>query len=425
MIWTFLTQSYWRDEAFRIFMAREPLLKIIQLAPFDAQPPLYYFLLHYWIKIFGDGEIATRALSLIFYELLVFLGYKFAQKILPKTKFAYIVTILMLVNPLLIYYAFEARMYMFFLFLATWSFYSFWTKKGKSWALATLLALYTHNFMLFGLLVQALWAIFHRDFFFKMRRSFLIVGLLYLPWLPVVFIQTRQVESGFWIGPLGAGGLLTFLSGLFSGYEGDPASLYPLFSLLSLSLLLVMLWAGRMRKKTGNFLLTWLLVPGAAIVLLSFVGRSVFLIRYMVFLFVPLILLIAYFIYQKNNRWKFFSLLFFLALSWYLNLLLYPVRLKVDIRKSVGTIASVVRPSDLILTSSLNYFETKYYFTKFAQDSYTRTVPVKIYDESGAVPFYVGKVLIANENVTKEIPQDRRVFWVKETGGFTLQLPVF
>ena len=37
----------------------------------DGIPPLYYLLLHGWMPVFGTGEAATRALSLLFALLAV------------------------------------------------------------------------------------------------------------------------------------------------------------------------------------------------------------------------------------------------------------------------------------------------------------------------------------------------------------------
>jgi len=62
----YLVQSLWRDEAFSILLSeRSPLWFITKV--FD--PPLYYILLHYWMKIFGESEIATRSLSILGFAL--------------------------------------------------------------------------------------------------------------------------------------------------------------------------------------------------------------------------------------------------------------------------------------------------------------------------------------------------------------------
>ncbi len=438
MIWTLLTQSYWRDEVFRIFMARESLLKIIQLAPFDGQPPFYYFLLHYWIKIFGDGEIATRSLSLIFFELLVFVGYKLAVKLLPKTKFSIIVVVLLVLNPLLLYYGFETRMYMLLILLATSSYYFLWTKKWKLWVVASVLGLYTHNFMIFALVSQFVWLFLNKELTKKIYHYLVLVGLLYLPWIPVVLQQTRLIESNFWIAPLSPQLILFSLAGLLTGYEGTPIALAPFFAVLSILLLISVMLGRLVNKKVWRFLVAWLVLPGLFTFILSALGRSLFITRYLCFLSIPLVFLLALCVYQKNIWWKTTSLIILAVLSIYLTQTLYPTWIKTDIRSTISTVATVARPQDIILTGSLNYFETRYYFERDMQyqarnaelfaktpsNSYTNSVPIKIYAPGGDIPFFVGKVLIPNEDVIAQIPQDRRVFLVKEGGGFTISLPV-
>lgn len=425
MIWTYLSQSYWRDEVFRVFMAKESLFRIIQLAPYDGQPPLYYFLLHFWLKIFGDSEIATRSLSLIFFELLIFLGFKFGERLFPKTRFGFLVSLFLLVNPLLIFYAFEARMYMLFIFLVTWSYYCLWTKKWKLWIFSSLLGLYTHNFMVFVLVSQLVYLFANKQLTKKIWQYLLFIFLLYLPWIPILEQQIRLIESDFWTAPLNFKSVVLGLSGVLTGYEGDPASLIPFFIKLSLFLLIFVILAKAVHKKAWWFLILWLVLPAIFVFLLSYFGRSLFLSRYLSFLSVPLVLLLALSVHQKNIWWKTASFLVLVGLFLYLNQLLFPYRMKNDIHMVASDIATVAKPKDMILTHSLNFFEMEYYFAKFAKDDYTRNIPIKIYTPTGYIPYFVGKVLIPDENVTSQIPQDRRVFVVEKTGRLTIHLPVF
>ncbi|PIW73452.1 hypothetical protein CO005_01355, partial [Candidatus Roizmanbacteria bacterium CG_4_8_14_3_um_filter_34_9] len=56
----FLTQPFWRDEAFSYFMAKKNIFEMLLLTAKDFNPPLYYFILHFWMNIFGSSEIALR-----------------------------------------------------------------------------------------------------------------------------------------------------------------------------------------------------------------------------------------------------------------------------------------------------------------------------------------------------------------------------
>ncbi|MDE6138418.1 MAG: glycosyltransferase family 39 protein, partial [Candidatus Gastranaerophilales bacterium] len=72
--------------------------------------PLYFFLLHFWMKIFGDSEVAIRSLSVVFGILTVPVVYLVSSKITTKTN-SLIVCLFSAVSPLLVLFSAEARMY--------------------------------------------------------------------------------------------------------------------------------------------------------------------------------------------------------------------------------------------------------------------------------------------------------------------------
>src|SRR3954451_2767424 len=66
-----LSTGYWIDEGIAVGIASHPLTDIPRILGQDGNPPLYYVLLHLWMLGFGDGEAATRALSLLFALLAI------------------------------------------------------------------------------------------------------------------------------------------------------------------------------------------------------------------------------------------------------------------------------------------------------------------------------------------------------------------
>ena len=56
----------WLDEALSVNIARLPLGDMLEALRHDGHPPLYYLLLHGWMEVFGEGDVAVRALSGIF-----------------------------------------------------------------------------------------------------------------------------------------------------------------------------------------------------------------------------------------------------------------------------------------------------------------------------------------------------------------------
>ncbi len=64
-------QPIWLDEAYAIAVASQPFPAIARSLADESGPPLYYWVLHGFIALFGDGPAAVRVLSVLFGVLLV------------------------------------------------------------------------------------------------------------------------------------------------------------------------------------------------------------------------------------------------------------------------------------------------------------------------------------------------------------------
>src|SRR3989338_9035100 len=58
--------SLWFDEAFSVHFAAMDIPQLLHYLRFENNPPLYFIFLHFWMKLAGNSELATRALSMIF-----------------------------------------------------------------------------------------------------------------------------------------------------------------------------------------------------------------------------------------------------------------------------------------------------------------------------------------------------------------------
>ncbi len=58
-------QSLWNDEGTSVALARRDLVTITRDAAHDIHPPLYYYLLHLWVRLAGTTEFAVRFMSLL------------------------------------------------------------------------------------------------------------------------------------------------------------------------------------------------------------------------------------------------------------------------------------------------------------------------------------------------------------------------
>jgi len=237
----FFVMDLWRDEAFSFVMSQQNIVDIVKTTAIDFNPPLYYIILHYWMMVFGTSEIALRSLSLIFFGATVFLLFEIMHtifKISYRRTFIYFIFIA--INPFLLFYAFEARMYSMLVFLITLSYYAFWKKNRKLYVLAISLALYTHYFSVFILCIHALEygiqnfrTIFSLQNLTSFRKNlrvfdrkkfqeisvFIFPVLLFLPWL-IFLLNAHDFHSeDFWIIKPPLHDLLFLPFVLFTGYE--------------------------------------------------------------------------------------------------------------------------------------------------------------------------------------------------------------
>ena len=100
----------WLDEALSVNIAGLPSGDLLDALRHDGHPPLYYLLLHYWMKLFGEGDVAVRALSGLFAVASLPLAWVAGAGLAGRSgaRWALIVVAL---SPFWVRYATETRMY--------------------------------------------------------------------------------------------------------------------------------------------------------------------------------------------------------------------------------------------------------------------------------------------------------------------------
>lgn len=98
----------WGDELFRYIWAKASLFKILTTK--EWTPPLYYSLLHYWIKLFGKEDIVLRGLSVLVQTICIPVMY-LAGKEFHSRKTGLLAAFFISINSLSIYYAQEVGPY--------------------------------------------------------------------------------------------------------------------------------------------------------------------------------------------------------------------------------------------------------------------------------------------------------------------------
>jgi mannosyltransferase len=225
------SQSLWMDEGYTLWISRFSPKDIWHVLQFDTSTPLYYILIHYWTKCFGESDFSLRALSAVFGTVSFPLFYLLARKILADKIAVILAMFLYALSFFQIWYAQEARCYALLVFLCLVSIYCLllFLEHRTTSALCGLVvsltaSLYTHNMALFYLPAIALmWLIYPAERAMRARVMdlslvFAIVFLLYIPWVPTLRAQWQAVHAEFWLPAPAARNLLESLC-VFSGFD--------------------------------------------------------------------------------------------------------------------------------------------------------------------------------------------------------------
>ena len=107
----FVTHSaLWLDEALTVNRSRLPLTQIAGSVKQDGAPPLYYYLLHFWMELFGQSNLATRSLEGVIGVATLPVAWLAGNRFGGRTV-AWTTLVLLASAPFAVYYATEARMY--------------------------------------------------------------------------------------------------------------------------------------------------------------------------------------------------------------------------------------------------------------------------------------------------------------------------
>ncbi|MGQ9683060.1 MAG: glycosyltransferase family 39 protein [Anaerolineae bacterium] len=244
-------QSLWNDEGTSIALAGRSLQQITLSAAADIHPPLYHYLLHGWLRLWGTSAVAARSLSALLGLALVALVYLLGRRLFGAST-GLTAALLAALSSYQVYYAQEARMYTLLATLGAASMYCFvagWLEDEPrrvwpwraGWAAASVLALYTH-YLAAGLLVAEngayLLALMRRQARGRQRAwggvaawvgLQALVALSYVPWLHLTWAQLHRWPAT--AEPFGLWELLRRALPLFAlGPFVEGARLYPLAS---------------------------------------------------------------------------------------------------------------------------------------------------------------------------------------------------
>lgn len=276
-------QDIWWDEARNIATASRPLDAIASAKELDIHPPLYFYLLHFWVALVGTSEFGVRFFSLWFGVVTVALVYRVGSY-LKDRHVGWWAAFLAALTPLLVDEAQQARMYTLVIFLATLSTYLLLravnTRQPRLWigyVLSATASLYVHYSFVYILAAQNLcsalefWNSWHRSqtprkFFQWWTGTQVAIVLLYLLQVPNILRQLQIYGNPGMTAP----SLAVYLTELTRAFlfgqkmELDKTEIASLAMIAALALTLVAALAERrdaLADSNGAVILIWLTLP--------------------------------------------------------------------------------------------------------------------------------------------------------------------
>ncbi len=318
-------ESFWFDETYSVWVAQHSVGWHIELSTQRIFPPLYYLLLHFWLRL-GSSEFAVRSLSVLIGLGSIGAVYGLARGLFDQ-RVGLLSALLLTVSPLHIWYSQEARMYILVAALGLYSAYFMLLalRGGKPWhwmayVLSTAMLMNAHYFAVFLVPFQnayALYMLLRR----QVDRTTLwhwIAGQVLVAALSVIGLAgIFSAESGYWWGLLdtwhGAPGIADLLGLMFEFSLGTTVQgrliYWGTLSVFGLCILWGLISALRVRagavkralataddwRDTDGavFVLLYLLVPLGTVFFLS-QFRSFWVLRYIFPFLPPYCILVAY-----------------------------------------------------------------------------------------------------------------------------------
>lgn len=411
----YLIQSLWRDEAFSYFLSKPNILQIITTTANDFNPPLYYIILHFWIQVVGKSDIGLRLLSFIFHLATVYVSYKLASALFSKN-FAKFVAIFTFLNPMLLYYSFEIRMYSLYTLLTFTSLYFFYTKKWKSYILATTLGLYTHSFFLLIPFCFILYLLTTKQLTKKTLLLTTTPFILYLPWIPVIISQFVN-SSNSWLYPVDFQLVKSSLGNIFTNFEGAPYWGWNYTAALSAIILISLLFAFKNKKQQALLLILPVIIPLTLILTYSIIRRPIYVNRYLIFIAVFEILGISLAVKTiKNTLIKYSCASLWLVLIIAIDLIMPPSRAKTDFKKTFEKINPSATQNDYVYTKTpVAFFESAYY--------YQYSDKVFVYNPQNIqIPKYLGmNDLFKDVSKPTFPPSPAKIFLISDNASFEIK----
>jgi hypothetical protein len=307
-----IKSDLWLDEALSVNIAHLPVSQIPSWLKHDGAPPLYYVLLHYWMRVFGTSDVAVRALSGVFSVASLPLAWQCGKRIGGRAT-AWIAVLVLSASPYAVVYATTTRMYSIEIFLVfagilvvRRAFERPTFDRVALLAVLTAILVYTQYWGLYLVIAVGLFLLGtalrvpqHRDAAVRLLIALAIGAATFAAWLPTFFYQAKHTGT-----PWGQALLPPTPIGLtFQDFSGGNQHEGWILLFVLFALLLVGVFGVAVDRRHIDLDLhtqpnvRWEAAVGAAALLigttLAWAGRSAFQSRYASIVFPFFVLLVA------------------------------------------------------------------------------------------------------------------------------------
>jgi hypothetical protein len=325
--------DYWLDEAITVFHGSRSLYYNLT-SGFDVQTFLYNILICIWIKIFGNGEIATRSMSLLFGMLSVILIFQVAEKMFNNKNISFMAMLLLAVHPMSIHYSAEARSYSLLYFATLLSVYcmlNYVHKPGRGNALAyyfsSIILLYNHTFGWFVLFIGLIYmyiSIKRQQNKKHLNNWLKLVFTIFVSAIPIFLMMYHNFKTvAHGVNWIERPNVHILLNTIFKLVGSDILTI-----LLLVYLVVYILWRFLRKAIRENFskmnivlVVLWIIIPLVKVYFFSLFFTSIFVDRYFIICMPAIILLISFII----NDWLKNTLLIYSAICIVAFLLLFRI----------------------------------------------------------------------------------------------------
>ncbi|MBN2485110.1 MAG: glycosyltransferase family 39 protein [Bacteroidales bacterium] len=198
------------DEPFSIYWAQAELNELLGLFKDENNPPAFFILLHFWIKIFGTSIWSVRFLPSLFASLAVLFIFRTGTRFFNNFV-AITASLLYTFSNIATYHSHDVRVYSMFIFLSSVSVYYLLRlynqptdKKALAWwVVVNILLAYSHFYAFLLLFFEFAFILCNRQFRQKLLKPlFVLLGaifLAYLPYAKLIILRFMSAKGGTWV----------------------------------------------------------------------------------------------------------------------------------------------------------------------------------------------------------------------------------